>query len=155
MLLSELHTLATKMARKRGLDEDAEQEAWVAAWRASQKTENIRYVAKSVSNRLNDYQRGVRLGTVRSNARFPIRVTSVVSRDALDYEAEHLAQVDWYPSNLSWAHQAARTPLDRAMLRSVLSGDVNNTAHGIYPNTNSNHWAEFRTRLRQAWKESE
>ena len=141
MLLSELRTLATKMARKRGLDEDAEQEAWVAAWRATEKSDNPRYIARSITNRLN--------GLHRESARTPV----ATSYDGLSFVSEDLAVDDNPPLNLDWAVRVLRDRVDTNIVLGILGGmslaEVSRT-------WGRKRWDTYlQSKLATAWRESE
>ena len=110
MLLSEIRLVATKMARKRGLGEDAEQVAWIAGWNAAKSSNNPRYIARSITNALNQLHR------------IEAKKVPEVSYDALDFAPEVLMVSDWMPIEMSWVKPVLRDPIDAAIVQSVSSG---------------------------------
>ena len=152
-----LRTLATKLTRKRlgYKDEDAEQEAWIAAWKAHQKAPNEGYVVQSVKNRLNDYARGSRLGGNRPNHPYRPKTVSV---DALIVPLDQ--QVRWgredtLPIELSWATDVAKTRDEKILLAQVFQGEpVHLAPTGWARSTNQKYWYKLKPRLQEAWKET-
>ena len=153
-----LRTLARKMVYRNTPEyEDVFQEVWIAGWRSAQQNPSRGYIAKSMLNRGNDARRGARLGSSRTNhgGRGRLLVHSVQHSypDFLEPSRD-----DNYPSDLDWATRVAQTPAEKHLLAGVLTG-LTPTAvarsMGYSPSWGSKYWGKLRTKLQQAWRETQ
>lgn len=128
------------MARKRGLGEDAEQVAWIAGWNAAKNSDNPRYIARSITNALNQLHR------------IEAKKVPEVSYDVFDFPSQSLAVDDWVGLHLDWAVRVLRDRVDSDIVLGIAGGmslaEVSRT-WGL------KRWTSYlKPALHKAWRES-
>lgn len=129
------------MASKRGLGEDAVQDAMLRVWEKRHLSDNPRYKHKIITNVYNllykkDRQR-----------------VSTISYDAVDFEPRSLEHNDYYRIDASWAIPVLRDSTDAAIVIGIMRG----LPLGAVGRTwGMKRWNSYlKPALAKAWKETQ